>query len=184
MLFFAASVAGTARKNLRFAISSQSVTSCTLSSLYCLRQLGDEFCIFEQFPLVIDYSVVIRMSEKRQANRIAALQKRVEVAELFRDFVRDHPRLYEYTNMKSYEGVPYLEFEEKGFIKAAWSKTEGRPVIRLTLRTKTEDPDEPAFKTVAEDISKLSDEELANTLLAEINVDLNKPPHWEEGDDE
>lgn len=40
----------------------------------------------------------------------------------------------------------------------------------------------PADRVASEDVSKLSDDELAHVLKEGIKVDLSKPPFWEEGD--
>ncbi len=93
-----------------------------------------------------------------------------------------HPILYDYTDVGQYEGMSYLKFEERGYIKALWHQEQERPVLRLE-RHITEDMN-PADRVVSEDISKLSDEELAHILRERIKVDLTKPPFWEEGDDE
>ncbi|MGB7283661.1 MAG: hypothetical protein WBE13_15455 [Candidatus Acidiferrum sp.] len=101
---------------------------------------------------------------------------------MFVAFVKNHPILYDYTDVGQYEGTSYLRFEERGYIKALWHREQERPVLRLE-RHITEDMN-PADKVVSDDVSKLSDDELAHILKDGIKVDLSKPPFWEEGDDE
>lgn len=122
------------------------------------------------------------MSEKRFNRRVATLQKKLDALQLFVSFVKKHPILYGYTDVGQYEGMSYLRFEERGYIKALWHKEQERPVLRLE-RHVTEDMN-PADRVVSEDISKLADDELAHILKEGIKVDLSKPPFWEEGDDE
>ncbi len=122
------------------------------------------------------------MSEKRFSRRVAALQKKLDALQLFVSFVKKHPILYPYTDVGHYEGTSYLKFEERGYIKALWHKEQERPVLRLE-RHITEDM-KPGDRVVSEDVSNLSDDELAHILKEGIKVDLSKPPLWEEGDDE
>jgi hypothetical protein len=122
------------------------------------------------------------MSEKRLNRRVAALQKKLDALQLFTLFVKNHPALHAYTDVGHYEGTSYLRFEERGYIKAVWHKEQERPVLRLE-RHITDDMN-PADRIVSEDVSKLSDDELAQILKEGIKVDLSKPPLWEEGDDD
>ncbi len=122
------------------------------------------------------------MSEKRFNRRVTTLQKKLDALQLFVSFVKNHPTLYDYTDVGQYEGMSYLRFEERGYIKPLWHKEQERPVLRLE-RHITEDMN-PVDRVVSEDISKLSDDELAHILKEGIKVDLSKPPFWEEGDDE
>jgi hypothetical protein len=122
------------------------------------------------------------MSEKRFKRRVATLQKKLDVLQLFVSFVKSHPLLYDYTDVGDYEGTSYLKFEERGYIKARWHREQERPVLRLE-RHITEEMNS-GDRVVSEDISNLSDDELALILKEGIKVDLSKPPFWEEGDDE
>ena len=122
------------------------------------------------------------VSEKRHNNRVAALRKKIATLQLFTDFVNNHPVLYAYTDVGQYEGTTFLRFEERGYIKAVWNRSQERPVLRLE-RHITEDMN-PEERVVAEDISGLSHEELTHLLKEGIKVDLRKPPFWEEGDDD
>ena len=71
------------------------------------------------------------MSEKRFNRRVATLQKKLDALQLFVSFVKKHPILYGYTDVGQYEGMSYLRFEERGYIKALWHKEQERPVLKL-----------------------------------------------------
>jgi hypothetical protein len=76
-----------------------------------------------------------------------------------------------------------LEIEEKGVIRPV--KPRGKKEIFLRLERWFEHSDSYTVeeRTVCEDVSNLSPNELANVLKT-LEIDLSKPPYWEEGDEE
>ena|ERR1700722_5475861 len=123
------------------------------------------------------------MTERLHTKRLAAIQKRIDQQQLLFNFVKEHPELYDYTNLQPMTIGVGLEFEERGYIRALWDKTKNRAVLRLERHIHDWEADGDK-RVAAEDISSISKTDLAKLLKEEIKVDLSKPPFWEESDDE
>jgi hypothetical protein len=129
------------------------------------------------------------MSEKRLANRLKAVQRRIDLLEHFKMFLARNPQIYSYARLKNLSSGVGLEFEEKGFIRPLWQ--EGRPTLVLERWLSDEQYGEMEMEgeqierfVSKEDVAAYSAEELAKALLEGINVDLSKPADYDPEDEE